>query len=192
MFSPRTHRRQNSAETSYQKGKSPYYSSFLLFFPSFYQLLLQGEGRGRARGNFLAATRCAHDEERARQSCSICFCISCTRERKWFLPSTMNRSGIPIRESLESTISSLTLRNVLLLHYALRRIAFLNHRVGEWKKSKLVIGQLEAAATFGRGFSLLYERWGGIYLARIFLRIRVDYAHLWKERGCICVADREE
>lgn len=132
-------------------------SSFsLLFINCCYR-----EGGGRARGNFLAATRCAHDEERARQSCSICFCISCTRERKWFLPSTMNRSGIPIRESLESTISSLTLRNVLLLHYALRRIAFLNHRVGEWKKSKLVIGQLEAAATFGRGFSLLYERWGG-------------------------------
>lgn len=51
MFSPRTHRRQNSAETSYQKGKSPSSLPTVFFsLPRFIHCCY------RRRGNFLAAT----------------------------------------------------------------------------------------------------------------------------------------
>lgn len=75
--SPREHTEDKTAPRRRIRRVNRHTTLPSLFFPSFYQLLLQG-----GRGNFLAATR-AHDEERARQSCSICFCISCTRERKW-------------------------------------------------------------------------------------------------------------
>lgn len=128
MFSPRTHRRQNSAETSYQKGKSPYYSSFLLFFPSFYQLLLQG-GEGEGARQF---SRCNTLRPRRGTGSTKLFNLFLHQlhTRKEMIPSIYDES-IRNTYSRISRISSLTLRNVVLLHYALRRIAFLNHRVGE-------------------------------------------------------------
>lgn len=87
MFSPRTHRRQNSAETSYQKGKSPSSLPTVFFsLPRFIHCCY------RRRGNFLAATA-----RRGTKLFFLFFCICCCATRKETIFHTFHRwirSGI--------------------------------------------------------------------------------------------------
>lgn len=182
MFSPRTHRRQNSAETSYQKGKSPYYPSFPLF-PFFLSTAVTGGGAAIFSLQHALTTRNGLDKV-------VQFVFASAAHAKGNdLPSTMNRS-----RNTYSRISRMNdfipnFRNMLLLPTFCDESRFWIIVSGSERSRNSWLGrQLEARLDV---VSRCYTN-DGIYLARIFLRIRVDYAHLWKERGCICVADREE
>lgn len=154
MFSPRTHRRQNSAETSYQKGKSPYYPSFPLF-PFFLSTAVTGGG-GAAIFSLQHALTTRNGLDKVVQ-----FVFASAAHAKGNdLPSTMNRS-----RNTYSRISRMNdfipnFRNMLLLPTFCDESRFWIIVSGSERSRNSWLGrQLEAAATFGRGFSLLYERW---------------------------------
>lgn len=179
MFSPRTHRRQNSAETSYQKGKSPSSLPTVFFsLPRFIHCCY------RRRGNFLAAT--------ARRGTKLFdvfsfFCICCCATRKETIFHTFHRwirSGIILFTNGFSRMEFHSLIFPCCSSYlctSATNCIFESYQ-RSWETRHWQFG---VASSFGQ--FLLYQRWdlSGAH----FLRIRVDYAHLWKETG-LCYGAR--